>query len=294
MIEIPSLLQAKLDAGVTTLCTVWRITRIDGQVFGFTDHDRAVELLGLECIPHSGLEAGESHVGLQSGAARTAVFGAIDSNVLIDSELDNGVWDQAKIEVFQLDWSEPELYFQTLTGTFGAVTRQGASFEVDVSAPSVQLNRTIGRVFSKLCDAELGDSRCGVSLEQAERTVETTIGRLISPSAMVCVGAEGMPSQWFKHGILSWTSGRNAGAKHRITDHQSVGGEAIIEIDSVPAEPITLSDQATLLVGCDKQFSTCRSKFSNQARFRGCPHMPGNDVLLRAASAEQIKDGSAR
>ncbi|HCR66184.1 MAG TPA: hypothetical protein DIW38_06680, partial [Oceanicaulis sp.] len=30
---------------------------------------------------------------------------------------------------------------------------------------------------------------------------------------------------------------------------------------------------------------TCKARFSNAANFRGCPHMPGNDALIRPVSA---------
>jgi len=33
-------LQAHFASGTTTLAWCWRITRADGVVFGFTDHDR--------------------------------------------------------------------------------------------------------------------------------------------------------------------------------------------------------------------------------------------------------------
>ena len=35
-------LAAHLAGGITTLCTCWRITRSDGAVLGFTDHDRTI------------------------------------------------------------------------------------------------------------------------------------------------------------------------------------------------------------------------------------------------------------
>ncbi len=59
MIDIPPPLQAKLDAGVTTLCWVWILTRRDGAKFGFTDHDQALELEGVSCAPASGFSHGD-------------------------------------------------------------------------------------------------------------------------------------------------------------------------------------------------------------------------------------------
>ena len=36
-----------------------------------------------------------------------------------------------------------------------------------------------------------------------------------------------------------------------------------------------------MTAGCDKRFSTCRGTFANVANFRGFPHMPGNDFVIR-------------
>ncbi len=38
--QFPQSLQTHLDSGTTTLVWCWRLTRNDGTVFGFTDHDR--------------------------------------------------------------------------------------------------------------------------------------------------------------------------------------------------------------------------------------------------------------
>ncbi len=39
-------LETHLLTGATTLSWCWRITRADGQVFGFTDHDRSLTFDG--------------------------------------------------------------------------------------------------------------------------------------------------------------------------------------------------------------------------------------------------------
>ena len=50
---LPSTLQAHLESGATTLATCWRIARKDGAVFGFTDHDRALDVGGELYEPDS-------------------------------------------------------------------------------------------------------------------------------------------------------------------------------------------------------------------------------------------------
>jgi uncharacterized phage protein (TIGR02218 family) len=39
--------------------------------------------------------------------------------------------------------------------------------------------------------------------------------------------------------------------------------------------------QVELSQGCDRRFATCRERFGNAVNFRGEPHLPGNDLLLR-------------
>jgi uncharacterized phage protein (TIGR02218 family) len=39
--------------------------------------------------------------------------------------------------------------------------------------------------------------------------------------------------------------------------------------------PIAIGDTYTIREGCDKNFSTCKNKFSNHLNFRGEPHIPG-------------------
>ncbi|HEY0236750.1 MAG TPA: DUF2163 domain-containing protein, partial [Afipia sp.] len=49
MRNIPSALQAKLDSGVTTLANCWTLTRRDGVVQGFTDHDEDIVVNAILC-----------------------------------------------------------------------------------------------------------------------------------------------------------------------------------------------------------------------------------------------------
>ncbi|HEY8580902.1 MAG TPA: DUF2163 domain-containing protein, partial [Beijerinckiaceae bacterium] len=48
---------ARLSGGVTTLCTCWRLTRADGRVQGFTDHDADLVVDGQLYEARSGLDS---------------------------------------------------------------------------------------------------------------------------------------------------------------------------------------------------------------------------------------------
>jgi len=51
---------------------------------------------------------------------------------------------------------------KTASGEIGEIRRRDGRFEADLLGPAHRLERVIGRVFARRCDAELGDARCGV------------------------------------------------------------------------------------------------------------------------------------
>jgi hypothetical protein len=162
MLSLPEPLAESLASGVTTLCACWRVTRRDGAVFGFTEHDRDLEFDGLVWRSGSGLggAAPEREAGLSIGTGDLA--GVIDDAVITEADLEAGVWTGAKLERFRVDWSDPDNRVQTATGHLGEIRRKDGRFEAECLGPEHKLETVNGRVFARRCDAVLGDARCGV------------------------------------------------------------------------------------------------------------------------------------
>jgi uncharacterized phage protein (TIGR02218 family) len=60
------------------------------------------------------------------------------------------------------------------------------------------------------------------------------------------------------------------------------------------ALPIAPGDTFAVTAGCDKRFATCRDRFDNVLNFRGFPHIPGNDFVMRyALDGEPGHDGKS-
>ena len=55
----------------------------------------------------------------------------------------------------------------------------------------------------------------------------------------------------------------------------------MLELWEPCALPIRTGDGFTVTAGCDRTAATCAGRFGNIVNFRGFPHMPGNDLLLR-------------
>ena len=57
---------------------------------------------------------------------------------------------------------------------------------------------------------------------------------------------------------------------------------------------IAAGDDFTATAGCDKRFATCHNRFNNAVNFRGFPHIPGNDFVIRyPVQGEPGNDGSS-
>jgi uncharacterized phage protein (TIGR02218 family) len=285
MRAIPSALQDKLNSGVTTLCRCWRITRRDGAVQGFTDHDEEVDLDGLVCRAGTGLAGAELTAQLGLAVTGSEISGALSDEALSEADLAAGRYDAATIEIFLVDWSEPSLFVLLSKGTLGEVRREGEAFVAEMRSLADRLNEESGRRYSATCSADLGDARCTVDLDDPAYRGEGAISALDATSSFLAGGLDAFADGWFTAGRLAWTSGANAGLAVEVKRHRAGESGVVLDLWQAMPEPLALGDTFFVTAGCDKRFATCRERFANAVNFRGFPHMPGNDFVARYAVA---------
>ena len=279
MREMPDGLAARLRAGAATLCRCWRIERRDGRIFGFTDHDEDVDLDGLTCRAATALSASDAKGGLGLDVDGLEAAGALSDEALKAEELAAGLFDGARVELWLVDWQAPENRLRLFTGRLGRVRRGEVHFEAELRGLAAALNETRGRLYGHLCDAELGDARCGVNIADPRWRGTGTV--IAADGTQVRInGLSGYAEGLFVHGRLEVTSGAARGFSAAVRAHALRGAETIVGLDSpVPAD-LALGDAVTLTAGCDRSLATCRDRFANVVNFRGFPHMPGNDFLI--------------
>src|SRR5258708_100948 len=100
MRHIPPALQAKLDSGATTLCRCWIVTRRDGVVQGFTDHDDDVIVDGVTCRADTGFDGSEATARLGLSVDGAEISGALYDEVLNESALAAGRYDAAQVDMY--------------------------------------------------------------------------------------------------------------------------------------------------------------------------------------------------
>lgn len=289
MREIGDAFAARLAADGTTLCACWRVQRADGEVFGATDHDAALAFDGVTYVPAAGLEGAtfESSSGLAPGRAVAA--GALSLGFLTAADVDAGLWDGARVDVWRVDWRAPEHRVCVWSGRLSEITRRGEAFSAELVSLKADLERPVGRVYSRGCDADVGDARCGVDLDDPALRAEGSVTDVIGERRFLVSGLGSFQSSWFTGGVLTWTSGANAGRAGRVASHAGA------EIGLARGLRFAIGDRDAFAVtaGCDKSFATCGVRFGNRANFRGFPHMPGPEAVL-AGPAAGGNDGGRR
>lgn len=184
MRSIPNELADRIESGAAGLCHAWVLTRADGGRLGFTDHDRDLEVEGVVCRAASGWTAGvvQSEIGLGAGAG--SVAGGLDDEAIHDADVEAGLFDDAAVELWRVDWARPDLRVRLWVGTLASIRREGGAFVAELAGPMAALERVVGRTYGRECDAVLGDGRCRVD-------VSAFPGRACDKRFATCVGVFG-------------------------------------------------------------------------------------------------------
>ncbi|KQW31132.1 beta tubulin [Rhizobium sp. Root274] len=286
-------LAAHMATGETTLCRAWRVTRADGVVLGFTEHDQVLEFSGTRFEPASGFATSEANAASGLAAPAAEIKGGFSSEAITEGDLAAGRYDGARVELFLVNWQQPEAQHGLLSvQEIGEVQRAGPAFSAELRSIAHRLQQPQGRIYNRRCDADLGDLRCGVDLGAGGRRRAGQIADVVTADRLRIDGLDGIAEGHFRLGHLRFEGGALGGRRLVIEESgAAVGGRVDVrlwlplEVSPAPGDPVTLT------VGCDKSFATCRTKFANQRNFQGFPHMPGSDFAYSYVSGASTHDG---
>jgi uncharacterized phage protein (TIGR02218 family) len=270
-----------LASGATTLCWCWRIVRRDGVVMGFTDHDKALTFDATSYEAASGFAASDIKDSLGLSVDNLEVTGALSSAALSDADLAAGRYDDARIEIYRVNWSDPSQRVLMRSGSIGEVRRSGAGFTAELRGLAHYLQQPKGRLLQLTCDADLGDARCKVDVSSTAFRSTGTILAAASARRFTVSGLDAFANGFFSRGLMSFTSGASAGLKIEVKSHVRLASLSTIELWTEAEGPPAAGDEFAITAGCDKRIETCKARFSNAVNFRGFPSMPGNQFLTQ-------------
>ncbi|MBL4871006.1 MAG: DUF2163 domain-containing protein [Robiginitomaculum sp.] len=134
--------QTHIEQDCTTLCWAWRLVRNDGQVLGFTDHDRDIEIEGQFYQAEAGFSPSDIEQRLGFSLDNSAVLGALSSAHITKADIDAGVYGGALIEMYRVNWNDPNIFAHIWSGYLGDITQRDGQLRLNVL---VLVRRLTGR-----------------------------------------------------------------------------------------------------------------------------------------------------
>lgn len=286
-------LQAHLETGATTVARAWRLTRADGVVMGFTDHDRDLHFDGVAYRAGAGLTARALEQTTGLSVDNSEAVGALSDAGLTAEDIRAGRYDGAALVISEVNWAEPSQRRVMFRGSLGEVSHQGGAFRAELRGLTEALGVGGGRIYQADCTAVLGDGACRFDLSVPGYRAEVALvasddGRVLRLPAL-----PGFEDLWFEGGRVQVITGVAAGQLGVIKADLTDGAARVVELWQALGAMPAPGDMLRLDAGCDKRAATCRFKFNNMLNFQGFPHIPGEDWLMAYPQRAGVNAGGA-
>ena len=285
--------QAHLSTGVTHLCRCWAVTRKDGMVLGFTDHDLPLEFDDIRFSPSSGLTAKALEQTTGLSVDNTEAMGVLSGDAVTEADIEAGRYDGADVRSWLVNWSDASQRLMQFRGSIGEIQRAGGAFTAELRGLTEALNQVQGRVFQKPCSAVLGDKTCRFDLDAPGYFAEIPVEVIEGGKFLEFTSLSGFEDRWFERGRYVVQSGKAAGLVGLVKNDRLFDGKRSIELWEAVRAPLVAGDVIRLDTGCDRRPDTCRLKFNNLVNFQGFPTIPGEDWLMSAPRREGRTDGGS-
>lgn len=259
----------------TTYCTRWKITLSDSTVLAYTDHDKDITVAAVLYVSAVGYVPSAVQTSVELSPDNMDLMGIIDDAGIKEADLLAGRFDYADIEVAVVDYlnlAGGDVY-PMVRGKLGRITVADGEFHVELNSLAQQLQQNVGRIISPVCDADLGDTRCGYTNTATGFTVTA-----VTDARQFGATGRGEADNYWNGGEVIWATGAaNAGYTMDIKTYTATG--AAFELYEPMPFTIATGDTGNLTRGCDKSITQCKA-YSRYDDNRGFPHIPGLQKLM--------------
>lgn len=289
--------QARLDGANPRMATAWIIVLKNGQVLRFTSHDKNKTFDGQvdeamnplttptgiavdgTYLAAGGYRAGALQQGSDGRVDNMQIVARLDASAITERDLQGGLYNGAEVFLFNYFWDDTSIPVIPITrGYFGEFSARRGEAVIEFRELQAALHQRTGRVVMAPCDADLGDARCKVNL--AALTVAGSVSSSADRSHFV--GSTSGAADYFRFGVVTWTSGDNTGLQMEVKSHSGTS----FELFAAMPYKIKSGDNYTVSPGCDKSLETCRDTFDNVPNHQGEPDVPGADAQLNPPEDE--------
>lgn len=256
--------------------TIVLITTADGTEYGYTDHEFPLVVDGSTYVPAPGLSR-TNLTATTDAQVSNQEFGSawVDAP---EEDLISGKFDNATVEVAFCSWQNPA-YGRLVVdkGNLGVIQWTADGFRADMQSHMRQLTRNINFVFTASCRhalfSQFDNTSIGAcTLNSASYTWSGSVNTVTTQRVSFTTNGLSQPDGKCTSGILTWTTGNNAGLSYEVKSHV-VTGSTTITLFLPTMAAIAAGDTFSITAGCDKTLATCKAKFNNVVNFGGFPHI---------------------
>ena len=271
-----------LSQNSLTVAWCWLITRIDGQMLGFTSLDVPFIIDGVTYQPYTGFAPGATQQSIDLGKTDSQqLTGILDASGISKEDLASGIYEYASVRRFLVNYEDlpsslslnPPKHLELPAGHLAESKQNSLGYEIKVKDDLSLLDNQIGTTTSKTCRANLGDDLCRVDLTPF--THNLTVTAVESKRVFTVNG--GLPDKYFDRGRLTFTSGNNLNLHRDIGFY--INNKIILSPVPTPFD-IQVGDTVRAIAGCARTKLACITKFQNYQKFLGEPDVPTTDLSI--------------
>lgn len=289
--------KAHLAGNYQSRAVLYRITRRDDVVFGFTscpiDIDGSQITSGGVATPETSGIIFKSKTGLLPSGLKSSLdlqeadnmeaTAFFDDAGITDSDLHAGLFDDAEVLLMECNWRDLSMGMMLWKrGFVGKVNWTRAQFTAELRSFSTRLQQNIIPLTSLTCRVDqFGGKGCYKNLN-----TNSADGYAITKNGTVATVDSARPKRSFTSSdIASYPSNRFTYGRIKITNSaspnfgiwrkiRSNSGSALMLADPFPF-PLQGGDTFTAICGCDRTSGMCGNTYNNIVWFQGEPNCPG-------------------
>lgn len=166
MKTLPAAYASHIATRSTTIAHALKVTRPDGEIFGFTSHDIDDTVDGTLYRANTGIAPTSIVTAAGLGVGNMELRTLHDGTVFTLSDIEGGIWKNSDFIIFRYNYESlaDGIGETLLVGTFGELELKLGELVIELRDLRQYLQHAVGSPSQKNCRYRLGDTKCGVRL----------------------------------------------------------------------------------------------------------------------------------
>lgn len=154
-------MEAHIQGEQTSLVMCWHLIRRDGLTLYNTEHDQPLVIDGNTYKAETGFLRTNAAQSSDLAVDNMEAHGLLDTADITEDDLRAGLWDDARVRVFMVNWADLTMGKLWFPGDrIGRVTCTRGQFNAELFGLTKAYDNQLGELYSASCRYTLGDARC--------------------------------------------------------------------------------------------------------------------------------------